>query len=322
MDRLFWNCRTVKNVPLRKAGGAALLIASMLALSACSTQPKNPSDIYTLRRQAESQLELADKQAGRGDYAAALVLLNEAMRMAVSADDPGLRIRAGLSRGNVFFSLGRPATAASDWENALAEAEQRGGKELVSVSRIHIARGRLFSGGELAVLPEAAGAQGRSPASGESRADFARSIRDEVSREIGNIKSSPLYTAFAWIVIGLAEKDMGSYGAAESAVRRSLEIHEKTLSLEQAAYDWFLIASFRSLSGDYSGARRALDSAIAFDRRVENSYGLASDWRALGDIYKKEGNLPQSYAAYLRSAEIFRAMGNDAAAAEALGRLD
>jgi tetratricopeptide (TPR) repeat protein len=89
-----------------------------------------------------------------------------------------------------------------------------------------------------------------------------------------------------------------------------------------AAYDWFMIASFRSLSGDYRGARQALESAIAFDRRVENSWGLANDWRALGDVSQKAGDRAAARAAYLRAAEIFRAIEDESAAEEVLKRMN
>ncbi|MDR1319777.1 MAG: tetratricopeptide repeat protein [Treponema sp.] len=279
----------------------ALLISALAGLAACSTQPKNPSDVYDLQRQAETQIELAGRQADRGNYETSLVLLNEAMRLAVSLDNSSLRIRAGLSRGNVLFALNRSAEAFGDWERAGDEAEKNGGGEMLAVSRVYLARGRLLSGED---------------------PGLAQSVREEVVREMANIKADRLDIAFSWIVIGLSEKALGRYSQAEAALMRSLDIHEKGRHLEQAAYDWFLVASFRSLSGDYEGARRALESALVFDRRVENSYGLASDWRALGDVYKKAGSSGESREAYQRSAEIFRSIGNDEAAAEALGRAE
>jgi tetratricopeptide (TPR) repeat protein len=255
--------------------------------------------VYDLRRQAEAQLELGNRQADRGSFENALFMLDEAMRLAIVADDPGLRIRVGLSRGNVFFSLDRGEEAETAWNEALAEAEKAGSAELAAVCRIHIARGKLLSPGGKAA---------------------AQSIRDEVSRNLALIKSDRFYVAFAWMIIGLAEKELGRYAQAEAAVRRSLEIHEKGRYFELAAYDWFMIASFRSLAGDYRGARQALEAAIDFDRRVENSWGLASDWRALGDVNRKAGDHDASRAAYLRAAEIFRAMGNREAAEETLSR--
>ena len=284
----------------KSIAGNIIALCMLLFIPACSSQPKNPGDIDDLRKQAELLLELGNKQADRGGLNDALILFDEALRLATAADDPGLRVRAGLSRGNALFSLEREEEASVSWNEALAEAEQARNRELAAVSRIYIARGKLLS------------RDGRAA---------AQSVRDEVNREMALIKDN-LYTAFAWIVSGLAEKELGRYAAAEEAVRRSLAIHEKGRYFEQAAYNWFLIASFRSLSGNYAGARQALDTAIAFDRRVENSWGLASDWRALGDVYKKEGNREAARAAYLRAAGIFRALDNDEASAETLSRID
>jgi tetratricopeptide (TPR) repeat protein len=276
-----------------------MVIMALLIISACSTQPKNPGDIYAARKQAETQLGMGNRQADRGNLDAAMIHLNEAMRLAITVDNPSLRIRAGLSRSNVLFSMGRREEAVAGWNQALDEAVRQGNTELAALCRIHSARGRLLSPG------------GK---------DAARAVRDEVSRDMTLFKSDRFYTAFAWTIIALAEKELGNYAPAEAASRRSLEIHEKDRFFELAAYDWFIIASCRSLAGNYRGAKQALESAIAFDRRVENSWGLASDWRAMGEIEKKAGNDDAARAAYTRAADIFRALGNESAAEDALSR--
>jgi len=273
----------------------------MSLIAACSTPPENPGDVFDIRRQAETHLALGSKDADQGSFETALLMLDEALRLAVAADDPGLRIRVGLSRGNVLFSLGHREEAETAWNDALGEAERAGSSELAAVSRVYIARGKLLS-----------------PASVDG-ASSAQTIRDEVTRNLPSIKDR-YYTAFAWTIIGLAESKLERYAQAEAAARRALEIHEKDRYFELAAYDWFMIASFRSLAGNYRGAIQALESAIAFDRRVENSWGLASDWRALGDVNRKAGDRDAAHTAYLRAAQIFRAMGNDEAAEETLSR--
>lgn len=278
-----------------------MLLLCILIITSCSTPPKNPGNIYDIRRQAEQQLSQGNKQADRGNPENALKELNEAMRLAVITDDQSLRIRCRLSRGNVLFLLGRSDEAFADWNDALAEAEQLANNTLSAVSRIHIERGKLLS-------PD-----------GKSS---AQQVRDAVTRDLGAIKSERFYTAFAWMVIAQAEKELGRYSNAEAAIRHSLEIHEKDSFFELAAYDWFMIASCRSLAADFRGAQQALENAIDFDRRVENSWGLASDWRALGDVYTKSNDLNSARAAYNRSAEIFRALGNEAAAAAVLSKLE
>jgi tetratricopeptide (TPR) repeat protein len=273
----------------------SLLIAHCSLFFSCSSAPKNTGDVYDTRKDAETQLEMGNAQADRGDFAAAQVFASEARRLAVITDNSSLLIRSGLFLGNVLFALGNTQDAFEAWNKALEEAAFAENKELAAVCRIHIARGKLFS-----------------------QEGSAQSVRDDVNRELALIKSDEIYIAFAWTVIGLAEKEMGRYAAAEDAVKRALAINEKVRSLEVAAYDWFMIASFRSLSGNYSGALKALESAIEYDRRTENSLGLANDWQALGDVQKKAGDLDAARAAYLRAANIFRALGHSEAAEKAL----
>jgi tetratricopeptide (TPR) repeat protein len=249
-----------------------------------------------MRKDAEVQLEQGTRQADRGDYETALVFISEANRLAVITDNSSLMIRSGLSLGNVLFALGSVEDAVEAWNKALEEAVVTGNKELAAVCRVYIARGKLLSQGA------------------------AQSVRDQVNQELTQIKSDEMYIAFAWTVMGLAEKELGRHAAAEDAIKKALVIHEKNASLELAAYDWFMIASFRSLSGNTGGALKALESAIAYDRRTENSWGLANDWQALGDVQKKTGNRDAANAAYTRAAAIYHALGNTEAAEKTLGR--
>jgi tetratricopeptide (TPR) repeat protein len=280
---------------------SVVFLTAFFGGAACSTAPKRPVEIVEQRTMAESQMELANRAADQGDYGTALLLLDDSWRIAVGADDPSLRIRTDLSRGNVLFSQGRGEEAARAWAAALAEAELSGLEELAAISRIHIARGALLAAGE-----------------GAGRAG---TIREEVRRELGRVKSDPFYIAFGWVAAALADKEAGRYDEAEASVKKALAFHEKQRFLEQAAYDWYLIAWIRSTAGRYAAAREALESALALDRRAENSWGLATDWRALGDVQKKAGNTVEAEAAYRRAAEIFEVLGMDDAAKEAAGRM-
>jgi len=284
-----------------KTGRVLLAAACALLLAqGCSTRPRNPGEIFDVRGRAESQLELGNRHADRGDAETALFLIDDAMRLAVLADDAGLLVRAGLSRSNVLAHLGYADEAEAGRNRALAEALLSGNRELVALSRLHIARAGLFS-------PNAAGT--------------ALSVAEEAARERAHL-SNRLHVAFAWSVEGLAEMALGRHARAEAALLQSLAIHERGRYFELAALDWFTIASFRSRSGDFDGARRALETSIEFDRRVENSWGLAAGWRALGDVETRAGNRDAARAAFLRSAGIFLALGNERAAEDALARID
>jgi len=280
---------------------AAIIIffSILLTQASCSSKPKNAGDVFDLRLQTEKELALGNREAGRGNFEIARALLAGCKRKAILVDDTSLMIRCGLSLGNVLFSLGGRDEAFAEWEQAVALAKKHGDRELLSVSNVYFARGRLLSDGA-----------------------SAQSVLDEVNRESANIKTDNLYIAFSWQVKGLALRELRSFREAEDAAKRSLAIHEKERYLENASYDWYLIASIRSLSGNTSGALQALESSIALDRRVENTWGLAASWRAMGDVHRKAGNNNEAKDAYRRAKTIFSAMGNEREAAEIEKRMN
>jgi tetratricopeptide (TPR) repeat protein len=281
------------------------LVPAFVVLWNCSSAPGRPLEVDNVRSLSESQLELANKELDHGNYNDALEMLDEARRYAVNTDNPSLRIRTNLSRGNAFFYLGRTEEAFALWAETQSEAEKDNIGELAAVCRIHIARGRL-----LAAL-----------AAGEDGPSAALSARNETAGAMTLIKDK-MYTAFGWLVIALAERELKNFQEAEAVVKKALAIHEKGRYLEQTAYDWYLIASIRSTGGMYAGAEEAITEAIGFDRRAENSRGLAADWRALGDIRKKAGNSSGAEEAYKRSAEIYRSLGMETEARAAERRTD
>ncbi|MDR2069324.1 MAG: tetratricopeptide repeat protein [Spirochaetaceae bacterium] len=280
--------------PRRKT--ALLFTLAFFVLGACSSAPERPAELFTLQNETETQLNLANREADRGNYEGALTLLEEARRLAASTDRPPLLIRVWLSQGNVLFSLGRVEAARALWDAALAESERAGEEELAAASRIYMARSSLILDGG-AGTPE----------------KVIAAVREDLAR----LKSDKLNSALGWTVIGIAEKELRHWAEAESALAKALDIHEKDRYLELAAYDWYLIASVRSVSGRYDSALEALSRALALDRRAENSYGLGMDWLALGEVYQKAARGDEALAAYRRSAEIFRAIGLEKEAAEA-----
>ncbi|MCL2214244.1 MAG: tetratricopeptide repeat protein [Treponema sp.] len=265
-----------------------LFLLMILIYASCSSAPKKPGDVFFLRMQAEDGLEAANREAERGNFENALALLTSYKRNAILADDLSLIVRVSLARGNVFYSLGMTDEAFAEWDQALKEAALLKDSELLSVAKIFYARGNILTGRKT-----------------------ARAVLDEVSVESVNIKKNRLYIAFSWQVRGLALRELGLWSDAEESMKKSLAIHEKDNRLENASYDWYTIASIRSLAGDISGAVSALETSISLDRRIENSWGLASSWRALGDVFRKAGRERDALEAYKRSRSIYVDMGND-----------
>ncbi len=286
---------------------ATFIVAiTMAGLASCSSAPKRPPEIFTNRNAANGQLDLGNQAVNKSDYATAHLFIKEAWRLAVSSDDPETRIKVLLADGNAWFNEGNREKADTTWAQALTEAEAAQNRTLVSTSKIYRARGLLAEGNAVGTLQET------------ERQKTAASVKATVLAEMGNIKSNPLYTAFAWKVIGLSEKELSNWSDAENAIKKAADIHEKNRYLEDTAYDWYLIASIRSKAGQYPSAIQALRTAISFDRRAENPNGLGMDWLALGTIEEKAGNTQKAVEAYTRSTEIFKSafLPLNAAAAE------
>jgi len=269
-----------------------LFFTVLILFFSCSSQPKNSGDVFTLRSLAEKELELGNNNAARGNHLVARELLNECRRKAVLTDDPNLIIRSTLSFGNVLLLLGQKSEASEQFEYAQLLADKSGNSELVAASRIYNARAKLIWGSA-----------------------SAQSVLDETIQEASSLKNR-LYIAFSWQLRGQALRELGSYSEAEAAYRRSLEIHEKDKYLENASYDWYTIASIRSLAGNTAGALQALEASIALDRRMENSWGLAASWRAIGDVYRKAERTKEAADAYKRARSIYAALGNEREASE------
>jgi tetratricopeptide (TPR) repeat protein len=284
--------------------GTLLALLVVVLFAACSSAPSKPAEIYTDRNLAASQLDMANKTANQGRYQDALIVLEEARRLAVASDDPSLRIKTAISRGTIYFSMGLHDEAFKDWESATVEGDAAGQGNLAALARIYTARGRLVID------------------SPEFRAGLSiEEIRDQIQYEISLINKDNQTLAMGWMVLGMAEKELERYPEAENAVRRALEIHEKGRFLEEAAYDWYLIASIRSVSEQYAAALEALATAINFDRRAENGFGLASSWQAMGEVYLKNEQPGEAEAAFRRALEIFKALRLDDAARKVEARL-
>ena len=258
----------------------------------CSSAPKRPAAVFTDRNIAANQLTMANKAANQGRFTEALQLLEEARRLAVATDDPPLLIRTSIARGNFLFSLGHHEEAFSHWEAARLEAQRSGDNNLAVLAQIYTERGRLV------LLDDSAG-----------NTNAIEEIRNNVNSLTSSIRSDPASQAAGFLVIGMAEKELGRYAEAERSVRQALALHERNLYLEEIAYNWFFLASVYSVSGRYNDALAALETAIEFDRRAENGFGLASSWQAMGEVYQKAGNSALSLRAFARAAGIFRAIG-------------
>lgn len=256
----------------------------LTGITSCSSTPKKPLEIFTTRNAAYRQLEFANNAISKNDIITAHTHIAEAWNLAVSCDDPELRIRVLLCKGNALFITGELKNAQEVWNHALNEALTEKKSDMAAASRVHLARVSLAEG---------------------NAADARKSATDALS----HVSKEPLFIAQAWRVIGLSEKELGNSKEAEKAFLQAEKIHSKKGYLQEVAYDWYLIASSHSKAGQYTAAIEALHTALDFDRRCENAYAIGMDWKAIGLVLEKSGKTEEAKAAYKRSAAIFTAAG-------------
>lgn len=279
----------------------AFFLIYAIAFISCSSAPKRPTQITTTYNLGINQLDSANVESERGNYKLAENLLDEAWRLAVSIDSVELRVLTKLSQGNLAFYQNNQEVATKMWQEAFEEAEDAHNDELSALSKIYQTRGILSWGNPDNNI--------NSPAANlknQNSKENALLVIQIVSSEMANLKkSNQLYTAYAWMLLGFAKKQLGQWQQAVEHFKTSEKIHEDMLYLELAAYDWFAIASVHSVADNYEQAVNSINKAIEFDRRAENTYGLANDYLALSEIYKKSGQIELSQKALKRSKEIF-----------------
>ena len=276
--------------PLEKRDFPLLIFIGICFFSSCSSVPKRPLEVFVNRNMAANQLDLANQIANQGRYSDAMLILDDATRYAVSTDDPPLLIKTSLTRGNILFSMGQHDEAFDNWDAALKEAESAKLGDLAGLARIDACRGRLVM------------------LAGSGNKSAVEDLRNQINRQISSIKSDPAAQASGFLALGMAEKELQRYAEAERALRKALDLHEKNRYLEEAAYDWFFIASVYSVAGRYDDAVTALKTAISFDRRAENGFGLASSWQAMGEVYLKSNRRSEAISAFQRAAAIYRSI--------------
>lgn len=278
-----------------KSRSLLLMLLSAFFFISCSSTQKRPLEIVVDKNAALAQLEMANTAINKNDFSNATIFLEESWRLAVATDDPEIRIKVLLTKGNSLFNQGEIEQAQVCWKQAEQEAQEENFSILISTSKIYQARGLLSEG-----LPA-------SEASDSTRQKNAQEAKDIIQVHLSSVRSHALYYAFAWRVLGLAEKELKNFSASEKAFLEAIALHEKNRYLFDIAYDWYLLASTHSKAGNYSGAKQALQNALMFDRKAENSFGLGMDWMALGTIEEKLQDTEAASKAYARAADIFEA---------------
>jgi len=281
----------------------ALLAAA--ALLSCSSAPKKTDTVITVKGQADQDTATGQSYYRQGRYPLALQFFTQALSQYTSVDDGEGIVRSYTAVGKCYIALG----SMDDAESVLLRARERARSESPSLLfDASVALGELYL---------AKGDPGRA--------------RDILAEEQGGASArTPQQSAQLFHDLGTAEKNLGNSTTALSWFDQSLKINLSGKFLAEAASDYYMIASVHSREGRFDEAFANAGRALALDKQVESSPGIAKDLYALGVISAKKGDQADAFDYFQRSYlvsttlgfrdDMKRALVGLIAAAESLGR--
>ena len=301
----------------------ALLCAALCtALGACSSAPKAPEGIYSLRNEAASLADLGAKALRQGIRKEALRFYEECYRMATSVDDAALRIAAldGLSKLLPEDAASGEQEAESVAQAALSKADPRWGRAPTSAYECRGLAAEIAADSGLPVLAALADLiQAEASLRKGGEAVFRQAETSALSA-VAVYAKKPAEKTRALRILAEARKGLNDMVGGLSALEAAAALDLKQKRFADYAADRYLAASIHSKAGNFTEARSALLQALEADRRVEHSAGMGADYRALGLVAEKEGNKEEAARFYEFSREIFAAANIPLEASDAEAR--
>jgi len=281
-------------------------LAAAFMLLSCSSSPKKTDTVLTVKIQADQDAASGEGYYRQGRYELALQFFSQALSQFTSVDDGAGIVRSYNAVGKCYVALGSLDLA----EGILLRARERARGEdpsLLFDSSINLGELYLVKG-----QPQEAQA----------------ALQEAVQSTVGN--RDPARAALLNHDLGTAEKNLGNSANALEYFGRSLTTNLSNKLFAEAASDYYMIASVYSRDGKYAEALKNASLALAYDKQVESSPGIAKDLYALGIIAAKKGDQGASFDYFQRSYlvstslgfkdDMRKALAGLVGAADALGR--
>ncbi len=286
----------------------ALLAGILINASSCSTAPPKSDTVTLVKQQAASAAESGEQYFHQGRYDLALQFFSQALDANASVDNVDGVIRSRISIAQVYLAQEQNDAA----EDMLSRArEQARGRSLPLFVDSSISLGELYL---------------RKGEPSKALAIFNETL------DAAGTRMTPRQKGVLFHDIGAAWKASGDMRQALDWLSRSLKSDLANKLLEEAAADYYMIASVHSKQGDFPGARQNALLALALDKQVENPIGIAEDLYGLGLIESKSGDTAAAYDYFQRAYGVYTTLGAKGgiqksltaliSIAESLGRTD
>ncbi len=285
-------------------------IIAILLITGCSTLSKTVVyESYTLRNKAAENVGVARDFIARYNYDKALEYLNEALKFNKLSDDvPGTAVN--------YYNIGKVQLLLEDYNGAL-----RAFTDGLSVINREPRSGDFLKREEALLLA----------GMGESyyllgNGDLAEKYyNDSLKIETGLGNGENIGVLYSYIA--RVETGRGNFDKALGYFSQTTAIFEKLYKSKELSNAKILSSIYYSTAHLYSkkgSAEKSLEflyKALALDRLIENSIGIADDYFAVYQVKLKLNDMKSALDFLLKSKELYRALDKVAQYREAVHEL-
>jgi tetratricopeptide (TPR) repeat protein len=271
-----------------------LALAALAALLSCSTAPKPRTEVNERKNRAAEFTRSGNERFAQGDYRQALSFFTLALNENVAVDNLEGICSSYNSIGMALLAQGEKERAEASFTEALRLAGKLADPRLAAQSASNL--------GELAL------ARGQP----QKALEYLQFAESQIAGQAG---AGP---AIVFHNLGAACKQLDRPAEAMAYFQKALAINLDLKRFEEAASNYYMIASLCSGQEDYPGAFKALNEALRYDRLMERSRGIAQDLHALGALYEKTGDDENALEHYHRSYLVYRSLSMNGEAARLL----
>jgi tetratricopeptide (TPR) repeat protein len=108
--------------------------------------------------------------------------------------------------------------------------------------------------------------------------------------------------------MGVVLRNQGDFAAAVTQAQKAADMNRKAKRFEELAANYYLLASIYFRQDKLAEAQANAETALEYDKKMENSLGIAQDLLALGAIAEKAGKTAEAHDIYKRSFLVYRSL--------------
>ncbi len=275
-----------RNAAKGKTGAIVAVLLTFASLAACSSAPPPKEEIFDQRNLATEYVEFGNRyfKQAQYDHAARFYQLASEYYAAVDARE-GL-VTANNSLGKVRLAVGDVDGALAYYTKAETIAALVGKSELLLQCANNLGEIRLRKG-----------------ETKEALAIFEKALSSYAGQAEQSREKAVLLHNYA-----AALKAADRIDEAEAEIGKAQALNLGAKRYEELASNYYLLSSLHSKRKNYGEALKAAELALEYDKKMENSLGIAQDLTALGLIMERTGRIEPAYDMYKRSFLVYRAI--------------